>query len=104
MEEKTSKFLFNKYNRKQAEEILSKEEFNRKTVSFYRYTMIDSPKELRDELFVSWSKLNVLGRIYLANEGINAQLNVPEHNWDEFVEKFVAYVQDMKNSDNQNLQ
>ncbi len=88
---KVPKFLFNKHNRKQAEEILSKEEFKRKTVSFYRYTIIDQPKELRDELFISWTELNVLGRIYLANEGINAQLNVPEHNWDKFEATINSY-------------
>tara|TARA_Y100001968_G_C19410940_1_gene746264 strand:- start:894 stop:1943 length:1050 start_codon:yes stop_codon:yes gene_type:complete len=88
---KVPKFLFNKHNRKQAEEILSKEEFKRKTVSFYRYTIIDQPKELRDELFISWTELNVLGRIYLAKEGINAQLNVPEHNWDKFEATINSY-------------
>ena len=31
--------------------------------------------------------LGVLGRIYLAHEGVNAQLSVPEHNWEEFVSK-----------------
>ena len=82
---KIPKFLFNKYNREYAEKLLAKEDFQRKTVSFYRYTIIDDPKSLRDELFISWSKLNILGRIYLSKEGINAQLNVPEHNWDAFV-------------------
>ena len=81
---KVPKFLFNKYNREYAEKLLEKEGFKRKTVSFYRYTIIDDPQTLRDELFICWTKLNVLGRIYLAKEGINAQLNVPEHNWDAF--------------------
>ena len=30
--------------------------------------------------------LGVLGRIYLAREGVNAQLSVPESNFEEFVE------------------
>lgn len=85
------KFLFNKLNREQAEKILSEEKFVRKTVSFYRYTMLDQPKQLRDELFESWSNLNVLGRIYLAKEGINAQLNIPEHNWEKFTNLLESY-------------
>ena len=84
-------FLFNKYNREYAEKLLAKEDFNRKTVSFYRYTIIDNPKSLRDELFVKWAELGVLGRIYLAKEGINAQLNVPEHHWDDFVKIVYSY-------------
>jgi UPF0176 protein len=32
-----------------------------------------------------WQNLNCFGRIYLAEEGINAQMNVPEHNWNKFV-------------------
>ena len=34
--------------------------------------------------FFNWEKLQVLGRIYLATEGINAQLSVPEHCFDQF--------------------
>ena len=54
-------------------------------ISFYRYVIIDSPYELRDELYESWKELGVLGRIYLAHEGVNAQLSVPESNFEEFV-------------------
>lgn len=35
--------------------------------------------------FISTSEaLNIFGRIYVAAEGINAQISVPEHNWDIF--------------------
>ena len=75
-----NKFLFNKQNRQEAEKRIALEKFKRKTISFYKYTILKDPQVLRDELFVKWSELNVLGRIYLAKEGVNAQLNVPEHN------------------------
>ena len=42
----SSNFLFNKYNREYAEKLLAQEDFNRKTVSFYRYTIIEDPKSL----------------------------------------------------------
>ncbi len=63
---------------------LYEETFKRVTLSFYSYVIIDDPQGLRDELFKKWSSLNVLGRIYLAHEGINAQMSVPEANLDKF--------------------
>ena len=38
----------------------------------------------RDYLFIHWQSLEVLGRIYLAQEGINAQLSVPAKNFSFF--------------------
>ncbi|KAA3645247.1 MAG: rhodanese-related sulfurtransferase [Bacteroidetes bacterium] len=84
--------LYNKYDKRILKEKLMLEDFKRITVSFYRYVIIDNPNELRDELYKEWSELNVFGRTYLAREGVNAQMSVPEHNWDEFVEKL--YVRD----------
>ena len=70
--------LHNKLNRAEAEKILAVEKFNRLVISFYRYVEIENAKVLRDLLFEEWSKLNVLGRVYLASEGINAQVSIPE--------------------------
>jgi len=80
-----SKGMFNKLSKEQALALVEKEDFSRKTVSFYRYVILDAPFDLRDELYLQWNELGVLGRIYLAHEGVNAQLSVPEHNWEEFV-------------------
>jgi UPF0176 protein len=74
-------------NNKSKEELLAdleKEDFRRKTVSFYRYVKIADPKIMRDFLFENFEKLKCLGRIYVAHEGINAQMNVPEMNWEKF--------------------
>ncbi|GAF03207.1 putative rhodanese-related sulfurtransferase [Saccharicrinis fermentans DSM 9555 = JCM 21142] len=68
------------------QEKLDKETFKRKTVSFYRYVIVESPFELRNKLFAAWNELDCLGRIYVAKEGINAQMNVPEHYWEKFVD------------------
>lgn len=86
--------MYKKVNTKSKEElleILKKETFKRRTVSFYRYVKISNPKEMRDMLFDKFSELECLGRIYIANEGINAQMNVPEHNWSKF-DKFIQNV------------
>lgn len=64
---------------------LADEKISRITFSFYRYVKIDDPKLLRDELFERWTTLNCFGRIYIAQEGINAQMSVPEEKWESFV-------------------
>lgn len=87
------KGLYNKLSREQLIEKRNRETFKRRTVSFYRYVMIDNPHEMRDSLFVMWNELDCLGRIYVAREGINAQMNVPEHNWDAFVEHLYAFAE-----------
>ena len=83
----SKKNMFNKLSKQQGLKLLAQEDFKRKTVSFYRYVIINSTSDLRDALYESWKKLGVLGRIYLAHEGVNAQLSIPEHNWAEFVNK-----------------
>jgi UPF0176 protein len=76
--------LQNRVNKKELKKRIQEETIKRITVSFYRYVIIDQPQEFRDHLFAQWNKLNVLGRIYVAQEGINAQLCVPEENWEIF--------------------
>lgn len=80
------KGLYNKLGPPELKKRLDAEDFDRRTVSFYKYVNILNPEEFRDLLYTKWSELNCFGRIYLANEGINAQMNVPEHNWDAFVQ------------------
>lgn len=55
------------------------------TLSFYTYAHLSDPKQIRDELFMGWNKLHVLGRIYVAKEGINAQMMVPKENYEAFL-------------------
>jgi UPF0176 protein len=46
-------------------------------MSFYRYVPIADPKAFRDQLYEVLNDLTVFGRIYVAAEGINAQISVP---------------------------
>ena len=78
------KNLFNKLGRGEAISRLKSETFKRITISFYKYVIIDDPFSFRDELFLKWNSLAAFGRIYVANEGINAQMSIPEHNWKKF--------------------
>jgi len=77
-------FLLNRVNKKELKKRIQEETIKRITVSFYRYVIIGEPQVLRDELFELWQNLNILGRIYLAGEGVNAQMSVPEENWETF--------------------
>lgn len=76
--------LHNKYDKETLKNRLNQENFKRITLSFYRYVILNDLPAFRDEFYWKLSELNVLGRIYLAHEGINAQISVPEINWDRF--------------------
>ncbi len=82
--------LRNRINKNELKVRLAHETIERQTLSFYRYVSIENPKELRDELFKQLTDLNCFGRIYVAHEGINAQMNVPKSNWDKFVKQLYA--------------
>lgn len=67
------------------------ETFTRKTISFYRYFYLDNPQEFRDNIYRDWFSLGCFGRIYVALEGINAQMSVPENQFDEFLKTLDRY-------------
>jgi UPF0176 protein len=60
-------------------------------LSFYAYAQISNPTQFRNELFLAWNSLEVLGRIYVANEGINAQLSLPADNFYAFKDSIEVY-------------
>ena len=76
--------LHNKIASEQLKKQLADEPFRRLTISFYRYVDIADPAAFRDELYRALFDLKVFGRIYVAAEGINAQISVPEHHMDAF--------------------
>ena len=76
--------LYNKLSAKEREELIKEAGKKRLTVSFYQYHQIQNVPFFRDFLFVEWEKLDVLGRTYVANEGINAQISVPAENFNAF--------------------
>ena len=83
--------LHNKINKEVLKERLKQEPFNRRTLSFYRYVILADTLAMRDRLYLMWNQLGVFGRVYIAREGINAQISVPEHNWDAFVDQLYAF-------------
>ncbi len=69
--------LHNQISHKELREKMLQETEPRTTISFYKYFSIEDPKAFRDELYTQLRERNVFGRIYVAHEGINAQLSVP---------------------------
>ncbi|MEL7531921.1 MAG: rhodanese-related sulfurtransferase [Bacteroidota bacterium] len=76
--------LYNKINRDELKAAMAESTEARLTVSFYRYAQIEHPHVFRDELFKAWDAQGVMGRTYVAAEGINAQISVPKASWPEF--------------------
>jgi UPF0176 protein len=76
--------LHNRVSQKELKQRMLEEKEFRKTISFYHYFPVNDPVSLRDELYKNLNSLKVFGRIYIAHEGINAQLSVPESNFDSF--------------------
>ncbi len=76
--------LHNRVSQAELKNRLYEETFYRITISFYQYFFIENPQEFRDEFYKGLAELNVFGRIYIATEGINAQVSVPEENFEAF--------------------
>ena len=76
--------LYNTLSAKEREALIEEAGQERLTISFYQYAHIGNPVVFRNHLFIHWNDLDVLGRIYVANEGINAQLSVVAENFEEF--------------------
>ncbi len=76
--------LYNTLSAKEREALIDKAGKDRLTISFYKYAHIGNTRIFRNHMYIHWDALDVLGRIYIANEGINAQLSVPSDNFKPF--------------------
>ncbi|ASW74994.1 sulfurtransferase [Chryseobacterium piperi] len=76
--------LYNTLSAEERAQLIDEAGKERLTLSFYAYAKIEDPKKFRDELFIAWNALDALGRIYVAHEGINAQMSVPADNFEAF--------------------
>ncbi len=76
--------LHNRVSQAELKKLLYAETEHRTTISFYRYFPVADPKQFRDELYKALDALKVFGRIYIAHEGINAQVSVPDSNFESF--------------------
>ncbi len=81
--------LHNRLSQAELKKKLVEEKEPRITISFYRYFFIENPVVFRDEMYKQFEALKVFGRVYIAHEGINAQVSFPESN----AEKFKAVIE-----------
>ena len=78
--------LHNQIDKRVLKQLLADDPKQRRTVSFYRYVNIEDAESYRDYLYKEWEELGIMGRIYLAPEGINAQMSIPLEHWNAFVQ------------------
>jgi len=83
--------LYNTLSAEERAQLIDEAGKERLTLSFYAYAKIENPKKFRDELFIAWNALDALGRIYVAQEGINAQMSVPADQFEAFRETLEVY-------------
>lgn len=76
--------LHNTIDKRLLREQMQSDPQERVTLSFYKYHYLDDPKIFRDQLYLVWNEFGVLGRVYVAKEGINAQLSVPREKFEDF--------------------
>jgi len=93
-----AEILYNKINREVLIQNMLQSKELRTTLSFYRYVNISNPWLFRDHLYTILSSINVLGRIYLAHEGINGQISVPTEHLNEFKNKLneIEYLKNIR--------
>lgn len=78
------KRLYNKVSGTLLKQQMLQDQQSRTTLSFYQYAHIGNPDLFRDHFFILMDELEVRGRIYIAKEGINAQISVPDKNFEAF--------------------
>ena len=83
--------LHNLVSNKELKQRLMEEVEPRTTVSFYKYFTIDNPQAFRDRLYQTFLALKVFGRVYIAAEGINAQISVPASNFEAMKQRIFAF-------------
>jgi UPF0176 protein len=83
--------LHNRVNSQEMKQRMLAETEPRTTVSFYKYVHVADPQTFRDALYERLSAEHVFGRIYIAHEGINAQVSVPRSQFDAFREALYSF-------------
>lgn len=90
--------LYNNLSAEERAKLIEQAGKERLTISFYTYAKIGNPEIFRNHLFVAWNELDVLGRIYVAHEGINAQLSVPADHFQKFKDHLdsISFLEDVR--------
>jgi UPF0176 protein len=76
--------LHNNISHEELKEKLLQDNTPRTTISFYKYFTIEDALSFRNKWWEEMTTLGVMGRIYIAQEGVNAQISVPNENLEPF--------------------
>ncbi|HLO55574.1 MAG TPA: rhodanese-related sulfurtransferase [Saprospiraceae bacterium] len=92
------KSLHNRVNKDVLKARLLADQTPRVTLSFYQYYHLRNPQIFRDHFYILLSEIEVLGRIYVSYEGVNAQVSVPQHQVEAFKEAMqtITFLQDIR--------
>jgi UPF0176 protein len=90
--------LYNKLSAEERAQLIDEAGKDRLTISFYQYHKIENPHVFRNQLFVAWEVLDVLGRTYVSYEGINAQISVPAEKFLELKKQLdgISFLKDIR--------
>jgi len=80
------KTLHNRVSRAVLKQKAQNDSTPRHTISFYCYFPIDDTQQFRDKWYEHFAALDIFGRVYVATEGINAQISCPTANLDSLKE------------------
>jgi UPF0176 protein len=83
--------LHNRINNAELKQRMLAEGEPRTTLSFYKYFTVADPNAFRDDLYQRLESLSLFGRIYVAHEGINAQVSVPQSRFEDFKNSLYSY-------------
>ena len=75
--------LHNRVSRKELKEKFAHDNTPRNTLSFYCYFEIEDPTAFRNKWYIYLDSIQVKGRIYIATEGLNAQISCPVENFNK---------------------
>lgn len=83
--------LHNRISNAELKQLMLQESEPRTTISFYCYHPIADVQQFRDDFWNGLNPLKVFGRIYVAPEGINAQVSVPASRFQTFKNFLYSY-------------
>lgn len=83
--------LWNKLSKEDLLKQLKSKNHEYLTISFYQYAKIEDPQIFRNELYKTWQDFDIVGRVYIAKEGINAQIAVPKQHFESFKTHLYSY-------------
>lgn len=94
------KHLYNRVNSEELKKQVLESNEKRTTLSFYKYHHIKNVPFFRNHFYTVLFQCGVLGRIYVASEGVNGQISVPDAQLEAFkkVMNEITFLQNIRHN------